>query len=131
MEFWASSESHKPASKALEAARKKVEPFLNAAFAASSLASLQLRLRYVPIVMPESMSARYPPRSKSHLKERIYDCAPALNYEVFVRGTSKDQIREYLRGISQSAKHLPAFGASPEQINAFTEILGAAADRVT
>ena len=131
MEFWASSESHKPASEALEAARKKVEPFLNAAFAASSLASLPLRLRYVPIVMPDSMLSRYPPRSKSQLTERIYVCAPALRYEVFVSGTSKEQIREYLRGISESANQLAAFGASPEQINAFTEILGAATERVT
>lgn len=131
MEFWASSESHKPASQALEATRKKVEPFLNAAIAASSLAPLRLKLRYVPIVMPQSMLSRYPARSKPNLKEQVYDCAPILDYEVFVNGSSKDQVREYLRGVSQSAPHLLVFGASAEQTRAFIEIVEAAVERVT
>jgi hypothetical protein len=36
MEFWASAEVHQPAFTALEKTRRCVEPFLNAAFAASS-----------------------------------------------------------------------------------------------
>lgn len=131
MEFWASSESHKPAGAALETARRKVEPFLQAAFAESSLATLQCKLRYVPIVMPTSMHARYHERSKLHLKERIYDCAPILDYEVFVEGNSKDQLREYLRGIALSASQLAALGASPEQIGEFNAILETAIERVT
>ena len=68
MKLWASSESYRPASAALEQTRRSVEPFLNAAFAASSLATLQCKLRYVPIVMPEEMHPRYPSRSKLRKK---------------------------------------------------------------
>jgi len=131
MEFWASSESHKPASQALEATRKKVEPFLNAAIAASSLSPLPVKLRYIPIVMPKDMLSRYSARSKPNLKEQIYVCAPVLDYEVFVSGSSTEQIREYLRGVLQTAPHLLAFGASAEQTSTFIEILETAVERVT
>lgn len=130
MEFWASSESHQPAGSALEKARKCVESFLNTALAASSLANLQCRLRYVPIVMPENLHARYPVRSKLRKKERLYDCAPVLNYGVFVEGRFEDQLREYLRGIALSAPHLADLGASPRQIAEFNDILASAVDRI-
>lgn len=130
MEFWASSESYQPASAGLEKARRSVEPFLNAAFAASSLGAVQGKLRYVPIVMPEDMHARYPARSKLRKKERIYDCAPILDYDVFVEGNFKDQLREYLRGIAESAPHLAGLGATPEQIEEFNAILAGAVERI-
>ncbi len=127
MEFWASSESAQPASSALEKTRRRVEPFLNASFAASSLTALPCKLRYVPIVMPEDMHSRYPARSKLHKKERIYDCAPILDYDVFVEGRFEDQLREYLRGIALSGPHLASLGASPQQIEEFNAILASAA----
>jgi hypothetical protein len=111
-------------------ARRCVEPFLNAAFAASSLATLDAKLRYVPIVMPEGMRERYPARSKLRKKERLFDCSPQLNYEVFVEGSFEDQLREYLRGIAQSSPYLAALGASPEQIAEFEAILANAVDRI-
>lgn len=130
MEFWASSESHQPAGAALEKTRRNVESFLNAAIAASDLATLQCKLRYVPIVMPENMHARYSARSKLYKKERIYDCAPILNYDVFVGGSFEDQLREYLRGIALSAPHLADLGASPQQVEEFKAILASASDRI-
>jgi hypothetical protein len=111
-------------------ARRCVEPFLNAAFAASSLATLDAKLRYVPIVMPEGMRERYPARSKLRKKERLFDCAPQLNYEVFVEGSFEDQLQEYLRGIALSSPYLAALGASPEQIAEFEAILANAVDRI-
>jgi hypothetical protein len=130
MEFWASSESYQPVSAALEVARRCVEPFLNAAFAATSLASLQGKLRYVPIVMPARMHARYPARSRLRKKERIYDCAPILDYDLFLEGTFEDQLKEYLRGIGLSAPHLADLGASPQQVEEFKKILATAVDRI-
>ena len=130
MEFWASAEVHQPADSGLEQARRCVQPFLNTAFAASSLATLEVKLRYVPIVMPESMHARYCARSKLYKKERAYDCAPILNYEVFVEGRFEDQLREYLRGIALSAPHLAGLGASPKQIEEFKAILACAVERI-
>src|ERR1700682_1057329 len=114
----------------MDRARRRVDPFLNAEFAASSLAMLDGKLRYVPIVMPEGMRERYPARSKLRKKERIYDCAPQLDYEVFVDGTFEDQLREYLRGIALSAEHLAGLGASLQQIKEFDTILASAVERI-
>lgn len=130
MEFWASAEVHQPADASLDKARRCVEPFLKAAFAVSSLAKLDCKLRYVPIVMPEEMRVRYPARSKLRKKERIYDCAPQLDYEVFVRGRFEDQLREYLRGIALSAPFLAGLGATATQIEEFKNILATAVDRM-
>ena len=126
MEFWAAVEAQQPAYPAVTRTRKCVEPFLTAAFAASSLATLDCKLRYVPIVMSEDLQADYPARSKLRKKQRIYDCAPVLDYDVFVNGTFKEKLEEYLRGIALSAPHLSGLGASPGQITEFKEILARA-----
>jgi hypothetical protein len=128
--FLASAEVSQAADSALNRVRRCVEPFLNAAFAASSLASLECRLRYVPIVMPEGIRQRYPARSQLRKKERIYDCAPQLDYDLFVNGRLEDQLREYLRGIALSGPHLAGLGASPRQIEEFNAILERAAERI-
>lgn len=130
MELWAAAEVHRPAYAALTSVRRCVEPFLNAAFGASRLSTLKCKLRYVPIVMPKAMHSRYPSRSRLIPKERIYDCAPILDYDVFVTGDLEDQLREYLRGIALSAPHLAGLGASREQIEEFKSILASAAERI-
>lgn len=130
MEFTASAEVFRLAFPALDKTRRYVEPFLNAAFAGSSLAVLVGKLRYVPIVMPIGMRERYPARSRLKKKERVYDCAPQLKYEIFVEGSFDDQLREYLRGIASSASRLAGLGASPQQIKDFEAILASAAERI-
>lgn len=130
MKFWAAAEVHQPAYEALEKVRRTVEPYLNAAFAVSNLAAFECKLRYVPVVMPEIMHTRYPARSKLRKKERIYDCAPLLNYGVFVEGRFEEQLEEYLRGIAPSGPHLAGLGASPEQIEEFEAILANAVVRI-
>jgi len=130
LEFWASAEVNQPAYLALTKVRRCVEPFLNTAFSASSLATLQCKLRYVPIVMPENMHARYPARSKLRKKERLYDCSPILDYGVFVGEDFEAQLREYLRGIALSASYLADLGASPEQVEEFNQILVSAVERI-
>jgi len=90
MEFWASAEVHQPAFSALDKARRCVGPFLNRAFAASSLAALQVELRYVRIVMPKNLQSRYPARSKLRKRQRIYDCAPVLITTCLSAGYSKN-----------------------------------------
>jgi hypothetical protein len=130
MEFWASSESYQPAGSGLEQARHCVEPYLNAAFAKSSLAGVEMKLRYVPIVMPVDMHERYSERSRALKKQRIYDCAPHLDYDLFVSGTLKQQLNEYLRGIALSAPHLHKFGLTPEQVGEFEQILASATERI-
>jgi hypothetical protein len=81
--------------------------------------------------MPKSMLARYSERSGLDAKNLIYDCAPQLDYEIFLSGSTEAQLKEYLRGIGLSAPHLAQLGASPEQIAEFKNILEAAVERVT
>lgn len=130
MIFRTSAEVFQPADAGLDRARRCVEAYLNAAFAATSLATLNAKLRYVPIVMPEDMRVRYPERSKLRKKERLYDCAPQLDYDVFVSGTFEDQLKEYLRGIALSAPHLAGLGATPQQIEDFKQIMASAVERI-
>lgn len=130
MKFWASSEVYQPAGKTSEVVRRCIEPFLNTAFAESSLSTLEGKLRYVPIIMPEDMRERYPARSKLLKKQKIYDCAPQLNYEVFVTGNFEEQLREYIRGIALSAPHLAGLGATEKQIDDFERIMATAVDRI-
>lgn len=80
--------------------------------------------------MPEGMAQRYPARSKLRRKECTYDCAPQLNFEVFVEGSFEEQLREYLNGIELSAPHLAALGASSEQVAEFERILREGVDRI-
>lgn len=127
MKFQASAEVHQAAFAAMDRVRRCVVPFLNAAFAMSSLGALQCTIRYVPIVMPESMHARYPARSKLRKKELLYDCAPILDYDEFLSGNFESQLREYLRGIALSGPHLAALGASKQQVEEFNAILASSA----
>src|SRR5262245_32286959 len=130
MVFWASAEVFQPAFPALDKARRCVQPFLNSEFTNSRLGNLEAKLRYIPIVMPEGMRERYPERSELFRKQRIYDCSPQLNYEVFVDGSFEDQLTEYIRGIALSAPHLKGLGATPEQIEDFKRILAEAVPRI-
>lgn len=130
MEFWAAAEVDQPAYAALTRVRSNVEPFLNAAFAASSLAALECKIRYVPIIMPQRMHDRYPARSKLRKKECIYDCATILAYDVFIAGRFEDQLQEYLRGVAAATPYLARLGASPQQIEEFGAILAGAFERI-
>ena len=130
MLFWASSETFQPASQAVNRARRCVEPHLNAEIAKSCVATLEIKLRYVPIVMPREMQARYPARSKLHVKARIYDCAPALDHQIFTDGGLKEQLDEYIRGVEGALPFLGRLGASAEQIAAFGSILGSSVSRI-
>jgi hypothetical protein len=99
-------------------------------FSDSNLNTLGVKLRYVPIIMPDDLRQRYPARSKLRLKERVYVCAPQLNFEVFVNGTFEDRLREYVRGIATSAPHLAGLGATPAQLEEFDRIMATVVDRV-
>ena len=123
MEFWAAAEVEKKAHERITKVRNCVEPYLNSAIANSSLAGLNCKIRYIPIVMPEELQSWYPARSKLRKKQNLYDCAPQLNHGLFVDGKFEDQLREYLRGIGECAPHLAKFGASPDQIEEFEAIL--------
>jgi len=130
MIFWASSEVYQPVGKISETIRCCVESFLNDTFETSSLATLEVELRYIPIIMPEGMRERYPARSKLIKNEKAYLSAPQLDYNIFVSGTLEEQLREYIRGIDLPVPHLAGLGASDEQIKEFKKIIASAAEHI-
>ncbi len=101
-----------------------MERYLNERFIRSQqLSELPIVVRYVPIIMPQGMRERYPARSKLRKKERLYDCAPQLDYDTFVTGTFEQQIDEYVRGLFESVAHLQKLGATQEQADEFVALL--------
>jgi len=94
------------------------------------LSELPGELRYVPIIMPPELIARYPERSKLRKKELAYVCAPHLDYLTFLDGSPEEQIAEYIRGIMLSAPHLSGLGATPRQIEDFRQLLQDAVPRI-
>jgi hypothetical protein len=127
MHISASAEVYRLADPSLDKVRKLVIPYLNEKFQNLNLGELILEIRYIPIVMPDGMRERYPPRSNLRLDERLYDCAPQLDYEVFVSGSESMQVAEYLRGIESVISNMPLVGASISQIEDFRDILTNAA----
>lgn len=124
MNFQWSAEVFKDASDGLVRSSKAVESYLQSAFAASDkLSDLPIIIRYVPIAMPDMLLSRYPARSKLRKKERLYNCAPQLNYSVFVSGSFEEQLREYLRGLTEATPHLKSLGANNDQIEEFENVL--------
>lgn len=81
--------------------------------------------------MPESARENYPARSKLRKKQRIWDCAPQLDYDIFAKdvfdnANFEPQLREYLREIALSGPQLVKLGATPEHIADFNKIMLAA-----
>jgi hypothetical protein len=108
---------------------RKVGGFLQAELSLGSLAELPVEIRYVPIVMPSEWHDRYHERSRVRRKQGIYECAPHLDYDVFVNGSEREQIEEYIRGLETSAAYLSEFGASEEHVAAFRQALASAAQQ--
>ncbi len=123
LQFWASSETDLAASKAEDRCRKLVEPYLNERFDACGLVSLDVKLRYIPIIMRPDRALNYPSRSKARISQRVYDCSPQLDFLPFVFGTPEEQLQEYLRGIEASGAHLKKFGATIDQVETFAQIM--------
>lgn len=131
MNFWASSETDRQSGGAVETIRRRVEPYLNAAFTRSSLGAVEAKIRYIPIVMDEEARPRYPARSRMRKKERLYDCAPQLDYETFVSGSWNDQVRVYLNGLRECAPRLLELDASKAQAQEFLDILDRAIEELS
>lgn len=130
MLFWASSETYRPATPAVQLCWRALEPVLNELLRQSGLADFDCQLRYVPIAMPPDMAKRYPARSKARKLQRFCDCAPQLNYEVFVSGNFEQQLTEYVAGIRTSGPILARLGASSAQIEEFDRVLSNAVQHI-
>ncbi|WP_316354520.1 hypothetical protein [Devosia sp.] len=130
MRFWASSETDRLAAPASELCRRALEPVLNTLLEQSGLANFDCKLRYVPIIMPPDTAERYPARSRVRKRERICDCAPQLDFDLFVSGNFAGQLTEYVAGIRTSVPDLAKLGATKEQMAEFEQILSLAIERI-
>lgn len=130
MEFWDSCEADIRIYDSLKEVWCVVEPYLNYAFENSSLNKLKIELRYIPIVMNPESIANYPERSRAKIKQKVYVCAPQLDYHTFIDGALSARLDEYLRGIALSSPFLKKFGATPEQVRDFDLIIATARDAI-
>ena len=73
--------------------------------------------------MPDDMHGFFRSRSKARLKQRIYDCSPYLDYDLFIYNDFKNQIDEYIRGIKSCVSHLKKFGLTATQVEEFSSII--------
>ena len=130
MLFWASSETYRPATLAVHLCSRTLEPVLNELLRQSDLADFDCQLRYIPIVMPPDLAKHYPARSKAMKVQRICDCAPQLNYDIFVSGNFEQQLTEYVAGIRTSGPILARLGGSAAQVEEFDRILSSATQHI-
>ncbi|WP_341021725.1 hypothetical protein [Brevundimonas diminuta] len=96
----------------------------------SPLKDKEVKIRYVPIIMPEEMADWYPARSTARAKENIYACCPQLDYNIFVSGDFPSIAREYVRGIFSCVDKLSKVGFTREESDEFRRILLEALDAV-
>jgi hypothetical protein len=127
MIFWESCEAHKDVFDNVVRVGKMVEIHLNKEFSNSILIGFPLKIRYIPIIMPPKNIDNYPSRSKYRVKQNIYDCAPQLDYRIFLDKSLKCQIFEYLNGLLLSNFDMSKFGATFYQIDAYNRIIENAA----
>jgi hypothetical protein len=121
--LWASAEVFNTVFPAMDRLRKTLEPKINQALEASTLAKLPGELRYIPIAMPKEKQMRYPARNQVRKDEGVCVCAPQLDYNAFVQGSFEVQVAEYLNGVATCLPDLPSFGASAAQVKEFKAIL--------
>jgi hypothetical protein len=130
MIFWASAEVFQPAYDMLRRCRVSIEERLNKDLAKSSLLNLNVQIRYVPIVMPSDMIARYPARTNVQKSKRLLDCAPQLDYDAFIDTDFPRALHEYIQGIIRESHHLSELGLSTSQIIEFVRIVGDAENEI-
>jgi hypothetical protein len=121
--FVAYAEIYKPASSSMVEIRRAVEPLMNDMIDQSRLAALDVKLRYIPIIMPDGIKEFFPSRSKARKSEKICDLSPQLNYELFITTNLIDAIKEYIRGLEGAPKYLKILGATSDQSEDFIKLI--------
>jgi hypothetical protein len=76
-----------------------VEDLINERLQSGELSDVDLKVRYVPIIMPPDRAADYPARSKVSTQQRLLDCAPQLNFDAFSGPSVETSAEEYLQGL--------------------------------
>jgi hypothetical protein len=123
MEYWSSSESNGDILEVLVKTSWFVDEQIIDSIRDGSLATFDIKLRYIPIIMTADRRAHYPARSRVERKNRIYNCCPQLDYDAFVSGTPAERVAIYLDGLRGCGPGLAKLGATPEQVAEFDRIL--------
>jgi hypothetical protein len=126
MRFWSSSEVVREVDLASEAIRRAVLHFVTAELVDSPLSALNAELTFIPVIMPAEMHEKYKEIVRYHRKDNCIELRPHLSYEVFAKGTRKEQLAEYVRGLERALPLMPKVGASDEQIAWFRAMLSRA-----
>ena len=117
------AETQLSANQALDKTSLATERAIEAALAKSSLRDLEVKIRYIPIVMDDEAKARYPARSRLERKNRIFNCCPQLPIEPFLSGGLKDRFQVYVDGLRECGPAMVKLGASGEQVAEFDRLL--------
>jgi hypothetical protein len=123
MLFGTSAEVYGEASEPVRIISLLVKNHIKCEIFSSDLNHLEIQFLYVPIIMLPHLRARYPERSKFRKKDRAYDCAPALDYDIFINGNHQDILREYVGGILPHTQKIVSIGASANQAIIFHSIV--------
>jgi hypothetical protein len=130
MQFWASSETYGTTGETSEVIRRPLEQRINEELNRSDLKDLAIKYRYVPIIMPLELLEKYKARSRVSKKNRICDCAPQLDYDLFIDQPFEISLAEYVRGIETAIPSLAKLGLTSEQIALFSDIIKASQQAV-
>jgi hypothetical protein len=131
MKFWASAEVFQPAYAASDSVRRAVLHYLTDAIDNSILRDLSGEIAFIPVVMPVEMHKKYKEIIRYTKKDNCIELRPQLDYQLFVGDDRISQLANYLSGIERALPLMPNLGATPEQIEAFREILRDAPNKLT
>jgi len=123
MEFVFSSEVDKTALFQMHEVREAVRISLEDAVAKSTLSELDVRVRYIPIIMKAENLERFPARSRLERKNRIFNCCPQLDIQIFLTGTQSERVAVFVNGLRECGPALAKLGATSEQVAEFDQIL--------
>lgn len=129
MELFYSTESHISVAEGITSTKRSLGARLDGIVANSILSDLDVRIRYIPIVMPPERAHAYPARSRVERANRIYNACPQLDYQVFLDGSDEDMKREWISGLDSVAGGLKKLGVSKEHIDTWTDALATLAQR--
>ncbi len=126
MIFWASMEVYAPVEKKVEAIQNIIAPYITRKMASGVLEKFDVKIRYVPIVMPEIYHHKYKQRSRVIKKHSVLNISPILSYDVFLRDNLELRASEYCRGIIRSSFMLSKLDLSVDAIDEFQSMISSA-----
>ncbi|MEQ9258148.1 MAG: hypothetical protein RIG84_03525 [Roseovarius sp.] len=109
--------------------RKFAAPALKKNLAHVAIASGEVTLYYVPIIMDKDGRTRYPARHSIDEKKREISICPQLNYEIFCSSDFKESAFEYVMALKEACCALSSIGASQTELKQFNRALKLSLDQ--